>query len=403
METEKINILHVISGMGDGGLEKVVYTIISGSQSKKFEHFIAVLVKSTNSFLEADFLKMGCEITVFDFDNRLFDLLSIKKNLIQIFKLAGYLRKKRIKIIHSHDFFPAFSARLAAVAAWIFYFYKVERIFVTLHNSFIWLNKFHHFVNRILAVFTSKIICVSWSVLEYSLKHDKINRNKYLVIFNGIDDSLFIPDKNCIDEYRLKFGISEEKIIIANIGVLSVRKGQKYLVESFRILAGKYDDIVLLIFGSRREHEAAIEKELINMIENYGLKDKVKMINPRRDINLIYNIIDIYVMPSITEGQSLCVIEAMLMERICLLSDIPSFREMVEEGVNGFLFKSKDVEDLSLQLEYLIKSYRDLNYIGKSARANALKKYNKKKMVANYLSLYLTGNLINSINKKENV
>jgi glycosyltransferase involved in cell wall biosynthesis len=76
---------------------------------------------------------------------------------------------------------------------------------------------------------------------------------------------------------------------------------------------------------------------------------------------------------------------------------------MVEEGVNGFLFKNKDVEDLSLKLEYLIKSYRDLNYIGKSARANALIKYNKKKMVAKYLSLYLTGKLNNSINQKENV
>jgi glycosyltransferase involved in cell wall biosynthesis len=403
MESEKINILHVVSGIADGGLEKVVYTIISGSQSGKFEHFIVVLVKGNNSFLETDFCNLGCKITEFDFDNRLSNLLSIKKNLIQIFKLAGYIWKNRIKIIHSHDFFPAFCARLAAVAAGIFYFYKVRKIFVTLHNSFIWLNKYHHFVNRILALFTAKIICVSGSVLEYSLKHDKINRNKYVVIFNGIEENLFIPDKNCIDEFRREFGISGEKLIIANIGVLSVRKGQKYLVESFRILSQKYDNIVLLIFGSRREHEVAIERELNKMIENYRLNDKVKIINPRRDINRIYNIIDIYVMPSITEGQSLCVIEAMYMERICLLSDIPSFSEMVDEGVNGFLFKSKDVEDLTLKLEYLIKSYRDLNYIGKSARANALKKYNKKKMVANYISLYLTGKLNNSINQNENV
>jgi len=193
-------------------------------------------------------------------------------------------------------------------------------------------------------------------------------------------------------------GSTNEKIIIANIGVLSIRKGQKYLVESFRILSQKYDNIVLLIFGSGREHEAFIEEELHKMIENYGLNGRVKIINPRKDINLIYNIFDIYVMPSITEGQSLCVIEAMFMERLCLLSDIPSFSEMVEEGVNGFLFKTTDVEDLTNKLEYLIKSYKDLNYIGKSARAIALKKYNKKKMVANYLSVYLTGKLNNFTN-----
>ena len=350
MKTEKIKILHVVSGIADGGLEKVVYMIVSGSQSGEYEHFISVLVKDSNSFLETDFLKLGCRITVFDFENRLFDLSSIKKNLIQIFKLAGYIRKNNIRIVHSHDFFPAFCARLAAVVAGIFYFYKVKKIFVTLHNSFIWLNKYHHFVNRILSLFTSKIICVSGSVLEYSLMHDKINRNKYVVIFNGIDEDLFIPDKSCIDEYRQEFGISNEKLIIANIGVLSIRKGQKYLVESFRILSQKYDNLVLLIFGSGREHEAFIEEELQKMIENYSLNDKVKIINPRKDINRVYNIFDIYVMPSITEGQSLCVIEAMFMERLCLLSDIPSFSEMVEEGVNGFLFKTTDIEDLTNKL-----------------------------------------------------
>jgi glycosyltransferase involved in cell wall biosynthesis len=396
MQTEKIKILHVVSGISDGGLEKVVYNIVSGSQVDKFEHLIAVLLKDTNSFLENDFRRLGCDIIVYNFENRFTKISSIKKNLIQIFKLAGYIKNKRIDIIHSHDFFPAFCSRLAAVTAYTFYFYKVSKIFITLHNSFIWLNKYHHFVNRILALFTSRIICVSKSVFDYSMRHDKINRNKYLVIYNGIDKDLFIPDKNRIADYRKEFGIPEDKLIIANIGVLSIRKGQKYLIDSFRLLSQRYNNIVLLIFGSCREHERDVEKELYEMIEEYGLNDKVKIINPRKDINLIYNIFDIYVMPSITEGQSLCVIEAMLMERLCLLSDIPSFSEMVEEGVNGFLFKSKNVDDLTLKLEYLIKSCKDLSYVGKSARADALIKYDKKKMVANYVSVYLTGKLNNT-------
>lgn len=389
MKTETKKILHVITGLGDGGLEKVVFMIISQNQTIEFDHHVVVLLKDNNTFLVSDFLKIQCKLTFFDFENRSFGISGLINNVGNTIKLASYIKKNQIDIVHTHDFFASFCSRMAAIVAFLFFFYKVDKIFVTLHNSFIWLNKSHHFINKSLAVITSKVICVSTSVQDYSLKYDKISPNKYQIIFNGIDERLFQPDSECIPRYKKDFGIAEEKIVIANIGVLSVRKGQKYLIESIRILSQKYNNIVLLIFGSKREHESVISDEIFQMIKNYNLNEKIKIIDPRKDINSIYNIFDIYVMPSITEGLSLCVIEAMLMERICLLSDIPSFREMIEEGKNGFLFKNKDVNDLTLKLDYLIRNHCQLKYVGKTARGIALARYNQKIMADSYRSLYL--------------
>ena len=337
METEVKRILHVITGLGDGGLEKVVLMIISQNQISEFEHFVVILLKENNTFLISEFLKLRCKLTFFDFENIRFGISSFKKNAINIYKLAKFIKKNQIDIVHSHDFFASFCSRLGVIVAFLFFFYKVDKIFITLHNSFIWLNNFHHFINKSLAIITSKIVCVSVSVKDYSVKHDKISAKKYQIINNGIDERLFMPNNESIMRYKKEFGIAEDEIVIANIGVLSIRKGQKYLIESFRILSQKYRNIVLLIFGSKREHETVISDEIYKMIIDYNLTKKIKIIDPRKDINLIYNIFDIYV-PSITEGLSLCVIEAMLMERICLLSDIPSFREMIVEGENGFLF-----------------------------------------------------------------
>jgi glycosyltransferase involved in cell wall biosynthesis len=389
MKTETKKILHVITGLGDGGLEKVVFMIISQNQTNEFEHHVVVLLKDNNKFLVSDFLKIRCKITFFDFENRSFGTSGLIKNVGNIFKLAGYIKKNQIDIVHTHDFFASFCSRMAVIIAYLLFFYKVDKIFVTLHNSFIWLKKPHHIINRFLAVITTKIICVSTSVQDYSLQHDKISPDKYQIIFNGIDERLFQPDNKCISGYKKDFGITEEDIVIANIGVLSVRKGQKYLIESFRGLSRKYNNIVLLIFGSKREHESEISDEIFQMIKDYNLCEKIKIIDPRKDINAIYNIFDIYVMPSITEGLSLCAIEAMLMERICLLSDIPSFREMIEEGKNGFLFKNKDVNDLTLKLDYLIRNHCQLKYVGKTAREIALARYNQKIMTDSYRSLYL--------------
>ena len=64
-------------------------------------------------------------------------------------------------------------------------------------------------------------------------------------------------------------------------------------------------------------------------------------------------------MPSITEGLSACAIEALLMERICLFSDIEPFKELVHDGVEGFFFQNKNTDDLTKKLEYIISNYRN--------------------------------------------
>jgi glycosyltransferase involved in cell wall biosynthesis len=224
--------------------------------------------------------------------------------------------------------------------------------------------------------------------MDYSVEHDKIKVDKYTIIYNGVDIKQYNPNYDCINNYKNEFLIDSNDIVIGNVGVLSVRKGQKYLLESFNKLLKHRDNLKLLIFGSEREHEKKIADEIYYLIDYYNLKNKVKIIKPRKDLNKIYNIFDIFVMPSITEGLSLCAIEAMLMERICLFSNVPSFKEMIDDGKNGFLFNSTNVDDLYLKLDYIINNYSSLDYIKKNARVYALENYNIKRMINQYEVLY---------------
>ena len=178
--------------------------------------------------------------------------------------------------------------------------------------------------------------------------------------------------------------------MIGNVGVLSIRKGQKYLIEAFARILNDKKNIKLLIFGSEREHEIKVAEEIYELIKKNNLNDYVKIIQPRKDLNLIYNIFDVYVMPSITEGLSLSAIEAMLMRKICLFSDIAPFKEMVEDNVNGFLFKSEDVDALYNKLKYILENLDSLKSIGVNARNIALEKYDVKNMCREYEKLYLS-------------
>ncbi|MBE2226532.1 MAG: glycosyltransferase [Ignavibacteria bacterium] len=387
MKHEKRKILHVVTNLSDGGLEKVVYLIIKHLDSSEFDHTVAVLTRNENDFLVEKFRNLGVDVVSFDFDNRFLSYKSILKNIPQLLKLVNLIRRKKIQVIHSHDIFPAFVARISYICSALV-FCKPKRVFVTLHNIYFWLTPTHHFVNRILSFFTYKIVCVSNAVMDYSIIHDKIQSSKYQVIFNGVESESYSPDPKCIEKYYTEFGYNYDNFIVGNVGVLSVRKGQKYLIKAFDEFVKKVPDARLMIIGSERSHEKETANEVYGLIKQRGLEKYVKIVPPRDDINKIYNIFHIYAMPSISEGQSLSAIEAMLNSRICLFSDIAPFREMITDRKNGFLFKSEDPEDLLSKLKHIHAKYSEKKIIGEVAREEALRKYNVLNMSNSYGLLY---------------
>lgn len=384
------NVLNIITSIHDGGLERHVYYILSYKFSSALNHKVVVLTGYNDNQLTKKYESLGFEIIYFDFDNRLFSFRSIYKNVLLSLKLAKLIKKQKINVIHSHDFFPALIARISALASFFLFFHRVKRIYITLHIVFLWFSPVHNFINRLLGLVTSRIVCLSRAILNYSRKHDKIPLNKYIIIHTGVDTTRFVPDDSLKTKYLNEFNLSNDDFVLGNIGVLSVRKGQIYLLEAFNRLYKEYPNLKLLIFGSEREHELDIRDNIYDFINHNNLTNTVKIIKPREDINYIYNLFDIFIMPSITEGLSACAIEALLMERICLFSDIEPFRELVTDGKNGFLFKNKDSNDLKNKLEYIINHYKSLDCVKKAARESVEGRFDVRNMVQKYEDLYLS-------------
>lgn len=385
----KTRVLNVITVIEDGGLERHVYYINRFRSSEDIEHKVVVLTSPNENDLSEKYKIQGIEITYFGFQNKDLNFKAHLKNLVKIFRLAKYIKKNRIDVLHSHDFFPGFFSRIAAFVSFIIYFHKVKHIYITLHIVFFWLSGFHHKINRILGTITTNVICLSYAILNYSLKTDKLPRSKYVIINTGIDTKQFVPEPALRSKYIEEFGLEQSDIVIGNIGVLSVRKGQIYLLKAFKSLIAEFPNIKLIIFGSEREHELEIRDELIDFISSHKLEENVKIIKPREDINLIYNLFDVFVMPSITEGLSACSIEALLMKKICLFSDIEPFKELVEDRKNGFLFRNKSDDDLKDKLRYILINIHKLDNIKENARISAEGKYDVRNMVEKYEQLYL--------------
>lgn len=386
---DKIKILNVVTVVEDGGLEMLIYKIYKGLNKDLFDLDLCILTKmDKESFILCDFKKLGCKIYNLDLKNKNIGFVGLLRNTIELIKLSSIIRKNRYDVVHSHDFFPAFFTRISIILNKLSLSKYPKRVFVTYHNIYYWLKKPHRIINKLLSVFTDKIICVSDSARLDSFETEKIAEDKYKVIYNGLDPTEFYKDENINNLCRNEYGFTDKDFIIGNVGVLSVRKGQIYLLKAFNELQAKYPNLKLLITGSARPHELEIYKELLSYIKEYKLENKVKIIEPIKEVNKVYNIIDLFVMCSITEGFGLSAFEYMLTEKRCIFSDITVFKELIKNGEYGGLFENKNYLSLSSKLQEELGQYEinKPNFV--RYRNFVINNYSLNKMVSEYSKLY---------------
>lgn len=386
--TNKIRVLNVLTCIGDGGLEMLVYRIYMGLDKDKYELNICNLVKSKENFLVKDFKNICNNLTSLNFHNKNIKISGYLNNIVQFLKLFKLIRSGKYDIIHSHDFFAAFITRLAVILCKITFSLKPKKVFITYHNIYYWLKPIHHIANRILSYFTTSIICVTKSVKEYGIEKDKIKEKKFIVICNGVNSKVFFPDISIRESQRAKIGYTDNDIVICNVGVYSVRKGQIYLLKAFNALTKKYKNIKLALVGSIREHEMDIYKEMVSYIKENKLEDFVKFVGTTKEVNRIYNMIDVFVMCSIVEGFGLAAYEAMLAEKICIFSDIPPFLELIRDKENGFIFENKNSESLEEVLDYVLFNLSNLKEMEKKSRKFVEENLSENNMIAIYDKIY---------------
>ncbi|MCE1166345.1 MAG: glycosyltransferase [Bacteroidetes bacterium] len=384
----KTEILNVLTSVDDGGLEMLVYRIYRGLDKDKYKFMLVSLTPRKYNFLERDFEALGTEIYYFDFRNKGKGPADALHNLLQYIRFIKFLVTKDFDIIHSHDFFPALVARTGVLLGLKKIGGKKIKVFSTYHNIYYWLKPVHRRINKFLSRFTDRIVCVSSSVKEDSLLKEKINQDKFRIIHNGVEETEFFADSVLRKNTRASLGYSDSDFVIGNVAVLSERKDQLTLLKAFGKIRHDFPHARMLLLGGVRAHEEDYHWQLVKFIRENDLDEIVKIHEPVKEVNPIYNALDLFIMPSVTEGFGLSAFEAMLTEKICLFSDIPPFLELVDDKINAFIFKVSDSESLAGLLNYVLSNYKGLKYVEKVSREYVIAHYSLKDMVKKYDMLY---------------
>lgn len=347
--TRPLRVGHVLTSVRDGGLERVVLQVSSSLPSDRFSSFIYTLLDDNTR--SDEFTRIGIPLQTFGAANR-GGLASAPKNLLAVLRLSKVMRRDKIDVVIVHDFFPGVLGRIASLIAGVDF-----RIGV-LHSTYEWLGRVPRWINALSTYITDQYIAVSKTVHSAGVKFDRIPAQKIALIYNGVSATKFHPDPIARAQIRQELGVAESDLIIGSIGVIRRSKRQTDLVDAIMPLLTENARLHLLLLGSTRPHELDYAKELEDALKLLPA-GQVHLLSERMDPEKILSALDVYAMPSDSEGFSVSLLEAALTGLPLVCSDIPPFLEVSAVGVPIIFHPVHDVQKLREALQQCITLSQD--------------------------------------------
>lgn len=358
-QRKKIKIVYIMPTLDQGGAERALVNLILNLDFNIYEPSLILFKRGGLWLNELKAANIPVQILnkkwKIDFKN--------------FFELFNILKQTNPQIVHTQlggDLYGRIAARVL----------KIKIIVSTEQNLNPDENIINNFLKRITSRFAKKIIAISEAVKKDLIYRYKISENKISIIPNGIELNKYLEfSKNNKKE-------KTTKIILGTIGRLVPQKGHAILIKALAKL--KDIDFECQIAGRGRQ-----EIKLNKQIEYLGLTNKIKLIGAINDVPNFLNSLDIFVFPSLWEGQGIVLLEAALMNLPIIASEVDGIKEILNNET-AYLVKSGDVNSLSKKISWLINNLGQETVTEKSAKLKQeiINKYSVSRMSQDYQKLY---------------
>ena len=277
-------------------------------------------------------------------------------------ELVREFKKSNIQIIHTHKYKDTILAAPAAKVCGIPY---VVRTVHGLREPFEGLQDFkmslYEAIERTVHRYcVDSIIGVSSQIESKYKAEGEVSR--VICIRNGID----LEGKSIqTDRWRTRkdLGVDAGTCLIGTVGRLTPVKGIPYLLEAARILLHQRANVKVLVVG-----DGSIRQDLITQTQDFGITENIVFLGHREDTNVLLQALDIFALPSLSEGIPMALLEAMAASRAVVASRVGGIPEIVEDGSEGFLVEPMDVDSFVERCRRLIEFPDVAKKMGEQAR-----------------------------------
>lgn len=308
------------------------------------------------------------------------------KGILEFAKLA---RRERFDIVHTHTPKGVMIGQIGAKLA------GVPIIGQTIHG-FYFIGLEPGLKRKLVRTIESSMCRLSDFVLSQSkddvdrIKREKIcAMDKTSVLGNGIDIRRFTPRTYSLEELALKrtaIGLNPKGPVLGIVGRYVIEKGYRELCEAVRMLAKKHPTLQVLAIGSSPGEERSIEIVRPDLDPEVG--DRFVCLYDRDDMEELYRLMDIFVLPSYREGFPRSPMEASATGLPVIATRIRGCWEAVHEGDNGLLVHPRQAQPLADAIELLLNDEVLRKRLGKRGIVHAKERFDQRLVFARVAECY---------------
>lgn len=363
-----IKVLEVIRQGKIGGGESHLLDLIYFFNKKEIK---PICLSFTDGEMINRLTQMGVKCHVIDTDKP-FDI-SIQSKIIKLIKEEG------IELIHAHGSRAASNIIYPVRKLNLPFIYTVHGWSFHDDQPFI-IKKIRSWSERLICHFANQVICVSQSNKDtgqaaFGLKHAR-------VIENGVNLDRFNPHTQ-YKSLREEFGFSQSDFVIGFIARCTKQKNPIVFLESL-IEAHHINSSIKGIFIG----EGEMDPEVDDFIKKHHMNDYLFRSQFRTDVPELLHTIDVYCLPSLWEGLSIALLEAMAMEKAIVATPTDGTCELIQNKKNGLIIPFNNVQSLTDAMVSLAESPEKCKQYGISARSLVENKFNAKHVSDEVTLLY---------------
>lgn len=297
--------------------------------------------------------------------------------------LVQFFRQERFDVLHAHTPVAALIGRVAARVA------GIPLVIYTAHGFYFhqemprWKYKLFVALERFGGRFTHLLFSQSAEDAEDAVKEGIASRDRVLAIGNGVDVSRFDPQEvGAGGTVRKALGIPESAFVVGCIGRQVREKGIAEFLRAAESLAVRYPQAWFLLIGERlvSDHSRGIDAEMA--AAKLALGERLVAPGARGDIPQCLAAMDLFCLPSWREGMPRTIIEAMMMGKPVVATEIRGAREEVMPRETGMLVPTRSPDRLAAAIASFVDDPARGKRMGEAGRGRALVLYDEEKVIA---------------------
>jgi len=364
---KKIHIMQVTYGMGIGGMERVIMDLCRYVDPDKYR--FSIVCTSVRGPLADQMEEEGVPVIYCENQSRM-------AKYMRGIELAKIFKRSDVDILHTHHTTAFVHGTLGAKLA------KIPNLINTDHcKDYATVKKRWIFLEKLASRYAKNVIAVSGHTRDELIEFEGIESAKISVIRNGIN---ITPGKNAsVSKLKESFGFNHSDPIIGTVGRLETQKGLDLLLDAVPHFVKNYPNARFLVVGGGSQ-----EQNLRDQVARLGISDNVVITGWRSDAVDLIQLFDCFVSTSNFEGLPMVLLEAMAQSKPIVACAVGGIPEVIIDGENGYLLKTRDPVGLSDLLESIFKDEIRRQKMGDVANDHYRNNYTAECMARKYEKIY---------------